>query len=77
MNKITCVIIDDERIARETFQDIIDRYLKDRLEVKGLAASVKEGVELIKKYNPEVVFLDIEMPVEAEKLRVLTDDMNA
>jgi len=65
MNKITCIIIDDERIARETFQDIIDRYLKERLEVKGLAASVKEGVELIKKYNPEIVFLDIEMPVES------------
>ncbi|MEI6682377.1 MAG: LytTR family DNA-binding domain-containing protein [Bacteroidota bacterium] len=65
MNKITCIIIDDERIARETFQDIVDRYLVDRLEVKGLGESVKEGVELIKKYNPEIVFLDIEMPVES------------
>ena len=65
MNKITCVIIDDERIARETFQDIINRYLDDRLEVKGLGESVKDGVDLIKKYNPEIVFLDIEMPVES------------
>jgi len=65
MNKISCVIIDDERIARETFQDIIDRYLGDRLEIKGLGESVKEGVDLIKKYSPEIVFLDIEMPVES------------
>jgi two-component system LytT family response regulator len=65
MNKITCVIIDDERIARETFQDICERYLNDRLEVRGLAESVKEGVELIKKYHPELVFLDIEMPIES------------
>jgi len=65
MNKITCVIIDDERIAREAFQDICERYLNDRLEVKGSAGSVKEGVELIKRYKPEIVFLDIEMPVES------------
>jgi len=65
MNKISCIIIDDERIARETFQDIITRYLSDRLEVKGMGESVKEGVDLIKKYNPEVVFMDIEMPVES------------
>jgi len=65
MNKITCVIIDDERIAREAFQDICERYLNDRLEVKGSAGSVKEGVELIKRYKPEIVFLDIEMPIES------------
>lgn len=64
MKKITCVIIDDERIAREAFQDICERYLNDELEVKGLAESVKDGVELIKKYQPELVFLDIEMPNE-------------
>ena len=37
MNKITCVIIDDERIAREAFQDICERYLNDRLDVNGSA----------------------------------------
>ena len=47
MNKITCIIIDDEPIAREAFQDIINRYHKDSLELKGLGGSVKEGVELI------------------------------
>lgn len=65
MDKITCIIIDDEQIAREAFKDIIERYLKDKLEVKGLAETVKDGVEMIKKYSPEIVFLDIEMPVES------------
>jgi two-component system LytT family response regulator len=65
MNKITCIIIDDERIARETFKDICERYLNERMEVRGLAESVKEGVELIKRHQPEIVFLDIEMPVES------------
>ncbi|MEI6456495.1 MAG: LytTR family DNA-binding domain-containing protein [bacterium] len=61
----SCIIIDDERIARETFQEIIDRYLTERLEVCGLAESVKEGAELIRKFDPDIVFLDIEMPVES------------
>jgi two-component system LytT family response regulator len=65
MSKISCIIIDDERIARETFQEISERYMSEKLEVRGLAASVKEGVELIKKVNPDIVFLDIEMPVES------------
>jgi two-component system LytT family response regulator len=65
MDKITCVIIDDERVAREAFRDIIDRYMTNRLTVIGMAESVKEGVELIKKYHPELVFLDIVMPNES------------
>jgi two-component system, LytTR family, response regulator len=65
MSRISCVIIDDERVARETFQDICERYLKERLEVKGLARSVKEGVDLINRVHPEIVFLDIEMPIES------------
>ncbi len=65
MNKITCVIIDDERLAREAFRDICERYLYEKLVVKGMAASVKEGVEIIKQTKPELVFLDIEMPQES------------
>jgi two-component system LytT family response regulator len=65
MDKITCVIIDDERVAREAFRDIIDRYMTDRLTIIGMAESVKEGVELINKYHPELVFLDIVMPKES------------
>ena len=65
MSKITCIIIDDERIARETFKGVCDRYLPERLEIVGMAESVKEGVELIKIHKPEIVFLDIEMPIES------------
>jgi two-component system LytT family response regulator len=59
-----CLIIDDERNARETLQKMIQRYFKSHLEVCGLASSVKEGVDIIKKKKPDVVFLDIEMPGE-------------
>ena len=59
-----CIIIDDERNARETLQKLIQRYFTNRVEVCGLAESVKDGVELIKEHKPDVVFLDIEMPDE-------------
>ncbi len=61
---INCIIIDDERKAREAFKKIIDRYFKDKLCVIADANSVKEGVAAIHKFNPDIVFLDIEMPDE-------------
>ena len=59
-----CVIIDDERNARETLQKMILRYFPTRINIVGMADSVKNGVELIKENKPDVVFLDIEMPEE-------------
>ncbi len=60
----TCVIVDDEKNAREALQKMIQRYFADDIEVIGLAASVKEAVDRIKETKPDVVFLDIEMPDE-------------
>lgn len=60
----TCIIIDDERKAREGFSKIIDKYFKGKLSVLALSESVKEGVAAIHKFNPDIVFLDIEMPEE-------------
>lgn len=59
---ITCIIIDDENKAREAFEKIVLRYLCDKLKVLYCASSVKDGVHAIHKYNPQIVFLDIEMP---------------
>ena len=61
---ISCIIIDDERNAREAFEKIIKRYFSDKLEPLAICESLKEGVAAIHKYNPDIVFLDIEMPQE-------------
>jgi two-component system, LytTR family, response regulator len=63
-HKISCIIIDDDENDRALFKDRIEKYFSDTLEIKGYAESVKEGVELIKKTDPEIVFLDIVMPIE-------------
>lgn len=60
----TTVIIDDERKAREALEKIIERYFSDSYVVVAAAESVAAGAEAIKKYNPDIVFLDIEMPGE-------------
>ena len=61
---INCIIIDDERQAREVLEKIIARYFPDKVRVLGAAGSVEEGVKLIHQHNPRLVFLDIEMPGE-------------
>ncbi len=61
---ISCIIIDDEKRAIETFRRIVSRYLSDKLEVIAEATSVKEGVRTILEFRPDMVFLDIEMPGE-------------
>jgi len=60
----TCIIIDDEKNAREALSKIIERYFNTKLKILYAADSVKEAVFAINKYKPEIVFLDIEMPEE-------------
>lgn len=60
----TCIIIDDEKNAREALSKIIERYFNTGIKILYAADSVKEGVFAINKYSPDIVFLDIEMPEE-------------
>ena len=60
----TCIIIDDEKNAREALSKIIERYFNTKIKILYAADSVKEGVFAINKYRPDIVFLDIEMPEE-------------
>ncbi|PCJ01475.1 MAG: DNA-binding response regulator [Flavobacteriales bacterium] len=61
MSKLKAVIVEDEAASRETLNNYLAKYCTD-VEVLGMADSVKTGLEAIKKHNPDVVFLDIEMP---------------
>lgn len=55
------VIIDDESDARDTLYGIIEHYAP-AITVVAMADNVQSGIEIIKKHDPQIVFLDIEMP---------------
>lgn len=59
--KIKSIIVDDELIAR----NVLDNYLKKYcpvIEVVGQAEHIKEAVPMIRSLQPQLVFLDVEMP---------------
>lgn len=59
--KIKTILIDDERKALAILKNKIER-LCPNIEVIAETQNPKEGIELIKTLNPQLVFLDIAMP---------------
>jgi two-component system LytT family response regulator len=55
------IIVDDEKDSREILASYLKKYCPD-VTVCGFGESVATGLEVIQKHNPEIVFLDIEMP---------------
>ncbi|UJH69256.1 LytR/AlgR family response regulator transcription factor [Allomuricauda sp. SCSIO 65647] len=59
--KIKAVIVEDEANSREILRSYLDKYCKN-VSLLGEAATIKEGVKLIEETQPDLVFLDVEMP---------------
>lgn len=60
---LRAIIIDDIESSRDTLFFLIQKYCKN-IDVIAQAATVKSSVSLIKEHQPDLVFLDIEMPEE-------------
>ncbi|MCF0054940.1 LytTR family DNA-binding domain-containing protein [Dyadobacter sp. CY356] len=58
---LRAVIIDDETNAREALANLL-RLMNPDVEICGEAKNADLGIELIKEKNPNLVFLDIQMP---------------
>ncbi|HWB92976.1 MAG TPA: response regulator [Puia sp.] len=57
---IKAIIIDDERLARNELKKLLMDF--PEIEVIAEAANAAEGVEKIDSLNPDLIFLDIQMP---------------
>lgn len=57
---IRAVVIDDEEDARVTLQNMLSAVAPD-VEIFDIATGVVDGVKLIQRANPDLVFLDIQM----------------
>ena len=54
------IIIDDERLARNELKKLLLEF--PEIEVIEEATNAKEGIEKIEMLNPDLIFLDIQMP---------------
>src|SRR5688572_2568588 len=59
--KIKSIIVDDEPKSRNNLRDLLKEYCP-QIEIIGEASSVAETLKLTKQKQPDLLFLDIEMP---------------
>jgi CheY-like chemotaxis protein len=57
---MTALVIDDERLARNELKRLLQAHAA--IEVAGEAAGVDEGLALIESVQPDLIFLDVQMP---------------
>jgi two-component system, LytTR family, response regulator len=57
---LTALIIDDEPHNRDTLGKLLERYCPE-VTVVGKANGVKSGIEAIRAFHPDLVFLDMNM----------------
>lgn len=61
MNKIRVLIADDHSMVRHGLKQILE--LENDMVVVAQASNGREAVELTKQHNPDVVLMDINMPI--------------
>ncbi len=59
---IKCLIIDDELNARELLEGLLEKFLPKKIEIVAKCESVDSAIEAISLFNPEIIFLDVNMP---------------
>lgn len=71
---INAIIIDDEPQALESLNMLLEEYCPE-VNVCGTARSCLEGIKLINERKPDLVFLDVDMPVHSgfDMLEALPD----
>ena len=77
-SRLRVLIVDDSAFFRHRIEEVLNRA--PDIEIVGKAYSAIEGIEVINKEKPDLVFLDIQMPgmdgfdvlraLEAEGLRL-------
>lgn len=60
MNKIRTLIVDDEKPARDELSAMLSAF--DHIELVGQAANADQAEELIRRLDPQLIFLDVQMP---------------
>lgn len=64
MTKYSAIIVDDEIKLQEVIRIKLEKFCP-QIEILAMAENVQEAYQLIRKYQPNIVFLDIAMPLES------------
>jgi two-component system LytT family response regulator len=59
---IKTIIVDDENNASEFLEKMLHRYFPNKFYVCSLCESIDDAIIAIENYQPDLVFLDIQMP---------------
>lgn len=59
--KLRVLVVDDHELIRFSLKSALQR--QPRIELVGLASDGQEAVEMARQYHPDVVILDLQMPV--------------
>lgn len=59
--ELRAVIVEDEANSREILRNYLAKYCK-KVTLLGEGATIEEGLQQIKEHDPDLVFLDVEMP---------------
>ena len=57
------IVVDDEPLARNRLIKLLSAY-SDQIEILGEATDGEEGLSLAASLKPDLIFLDIQMPVK-------------
>ncbi|MGJ5674991.1 MAG: response regulator [Nostochopsis sp.] len=55
------LVVDDHELTRLTLQLIFSA--QENIQVVGLASNGQEAIEMVKRHKPDVIILDLQMPV--------------
>ncbi|WP_341524941.1 response regulator transcription factor [Nostoc sp. UHCC 0302] len=55
------LVVDDHELTRLTLQ--LAFSCQENIQVVGLASNGQEAIEMVKRYQPDVIVLDLQMPV--------------
>ncbi len=70
MTRIRTLIVDDEEGSRHTLRNLLNEYCP-QVEIIAFADSAAMGLKMIQEHQPELVFLDVRMPVGDEGFQLL------